>query len=511
MNEGVRAAASAMVCAGCGAQAPDPGSVRLQPDNRGIGSVRLQPDNRGIGADAYPFRCSRARENDDVDHLMTRVLDTASIVFPRGDEPNPFVQYRQLFHSYHVARAHGMADDDYVALVRSLDEQVAQVDGRGFRITPFARSAALSAHLGFAADGGVWVKNETGNVSGSHKARHLCGILIYLQVLERVGLVRRPLPTLAIASCGNAALAAAVVARAAGRALRVFIPPDAPRAIVDRLAELGAQQTICRRDPGVRGDPCYLQFREAVGNGALPFCCQGTANGLTIEGGETLGYEMIAAQGVPALDRVVIQVGGGALASAVIQSFTEAVALGVATRLPRFHTVQTRGAFPLKRAYDRLAHRILEAVTADGVRSDEATADLVARRFPSALVQRELRYAAAHRSEFMWPWEDAPRSIAHGILDDETYDWFASVQGMLASGGDPVVADEPLLADACHLARETTGINVGHTGAAGLAGLLQLRRDGAVAPRENVAVIFSGVQRGCEAVAPEPAAAPVGL
>jgi threonine synthase len=472
MSEGVSVAASAMVCAGCGAQAPS------------------------VEQDAYPFRCSRADQDDGVDHLMARVLDTVSIVFPLGDEPNPFVQYRLLFHSYHVARTHGMTDDDYVALVRSLDEEMARVDGRGFRITPFARSAALSEHLGFATDGGVWVKDETGNVSGSHKARHLMGIMIYLQVLERIGLVRRPLPLLAIASCGNAALAAAVVARAAGRALRVFIPPDAPPAVVDRLAQLGAQMTVCRRDPGVRGDPCYLQFREAVRTGALPFCCQGVANGLTIEGGETLGYEMIAAQGVPALDRVVIQVGGGALASAVIQSFTEGVALGISTRLPRFCTVQTRGAFPLKRAYDRLAHRMLDTVTRDGGRSDEATADLLARRFPSALLQRELHYAAAHRSAFMWPWEEEPRSIAHGILDDETYDWFAIVTGMLASGGDPVVVDERLLVDAYDLARETTGINVDHTGAAGLAGLLQLARDGAVAPRENVAVILSGVQRG---------------
>ena len=409
---------------------------------------------------------------------MARVLDTASIVFPRGGEPNPFVQYRPLFHSYHVALAHGMADEDYVGLVCSLDEQVARVDGRGFRITPFGRSVALSEHLGFATDGGVWVKDETGNVSGSHKARHLMGIMIYLQVLERIGLVRRPLPTLAIASCGNAALAAAVVARAAGRALQVFIPPGAPPAVVARLAQLGAQTTVCRRDPSVRGDPCYLQFRDAVRNGALPFCCQGTANGLTIEGGETLGYEMIAAQGVPALDRVVIQVGGGALASAVIQSFTEGVALGISTRLPRFCTVQTRGAFPLKRAYDRLSRRILEARTANGV------------------LQRELCYAATHRSEFMWPWEEEPRSIAHGILDDETYDWFAIVKGMLASGGDPVVVDERLLVEAYGLARETTGVDVDHTGAAGLAGLLQLRRDGAVAPHENVAVILSGAQRG---------------
>jgi threonine synthase len=471
MNEGVSAAASVMVCAGCGAKAPD------------------------ATQDPYPFRCSRASQDEGVDHLMARALDTASMVFPRGDEPNPFVQFRQLFHSYHVARTHGMADEDYVALVRDLDEAVARVDGRGFRITPFARSAALSRRLGLAEDGGVWVKNETGNVSGSHKARHLMGIMIYLQVLERVGLVRGPLPGLAIASCGNAAVAAAVVARAAERTLQVFIPPDAPPAVIDRLSQLGAHMTVCRRDPGVRGDPCYRRFRDAVGSGALPFCCQGTANGLTIEGGETLGYEIIASPDAPALDRVVIQVGGGALASAVIQSFTEAVALGICTRLPRFHAVQTRGAFPLKRAYDRLARRILEAATRDGVRSNEATADLIARRFPSTLVQRELHYAAAHRSEFMWPWEVEPRSLAHGILDDETYDWLAIVTGMLASGGGPVVVDEPLLVEAHDLARETTGIDVDHTGAAGLAGLLQLRRDGIVPPRDTVALVFSGATR----------------
>jgi threonine dehydratase len=67
---------------------------------------------------------------------------------------------------------------------------------------------------------------------------------------------------------------------------------------------------------------------------------------------------------------------------------------------------------------------------------------------------------------------------------------------MLESGGGPVVVDEGLLVEACDLARKATGVNVDHTGAAGLAGLLQLAREGAVAPGENVAVIFSGVQRG---------------
>ena len=59
---------------------------------------------------------------------------------------------------------------------------------------------------------------------------------------------------------------------------------------------------------------------------------------------------------------------------------------------------------------------------------------------------RALAYAAHHRSEFMWPWEHEPHSIAHGILDDETYDWLAVVEGMLATGGGPLVVGEETLA-----------------------------------------------------------------
>src|SRR5438270_636000 len=64
------------------------------------------------------------------------------------------------------------------------------------------------------------------------------------------------------------------------------------------------------------------------------------------------------------LDRLFIQVGGAALASAVIASFVEAQRLGAIERLPRFHTVQTRGGFPLQRAYELL------------VRSEEHTSEL---------------------------------------------------------------------------------------------------------------------------------------
>jgi threonine synthase len=318
------------------------------------------------------------------------------------------------------------------------------------------------------------VKDETGNVSGSHKARHLMGIMIYLRVVEALRLAGETPAPLAVASCGNAALAAAVVSRAAGRKLAVFVPPHADRAVLERLRALGAELTTCPRQPGVRGDPCYHRFREALRSGALPFCCQGSDNGLTIEGGETLGYEIVTALGRLELDHCVIQVGGGALASACIQAFARAARLGALARTPRFHMVQTTGAYPLKRAYDR----VVERIRGGGAGQDAA-----------------LRYAATHRSEFMWPWEAEPRGIAHGILDDETYDWLAVVRGMLETGGEPLVVSEATLREANVLARSATGIAVDHTGSAGLAGLLQLQREGRVGRSETVAVIFSGAAR----------------
>ncbi len=416
-------------------------------------------------------------DEGDIDHVLVRVLDTAALRWPEGRDESPFLRYRSLLRSHHLALAGGLSDDDYRGLVATIDAAVAEVDGHGFRVTPFARADELSSRLGFGADGGVWVKNETGNVSGSHKARHMMGLALHLQVVSKLDLTGKgSTPALAIASCGNAALAAAVVARAARRQLEVFVPVDAPAAVVARLKALGARITVCPREEGAAGDPTYHRLRDAIAAGALPFTCQGNENGLVIEGGETLGWEIassIRQWDGARLDRVIVQVGGGALASSVIQSLREAVELRALPRSPRVDTVQTRSVYPLKRAYDRVAARLQAG-------EDRETA---------------LRYAATHRSRFMWPWESAPHSVAQGILDDETYDWLAVVGGMLATGGSPLVVDEALLEEANDLGRNTTGIDVDHTGSSGLAGLLALVREGAVDPEERVVVLFTGARR----------------
>ena len=110
-----------LVCGGCGWQAPDD--------------------------DPAPFVCRGARHGDDTDHVLLRALDPARVRFPdevARAEANPFVAYRTLIRSYHLALAHGMSDEDYVGLVRGLDDAVARVDGAYFQsFVDFASSGAV--------------------------------------------------------------------------------------------------------------------------------------------------------------------------------------------------------------------------------------------------------------------------------------------------------------------------------------------------------------------------------
>ena len=426
-------------------------------------TVRFRCHGCGAEIDAgvrLAFACPNAGMGDDVDHVLA-VADEATAP-AIGCETDPFLRYRAWLSPYRLARSSGLPDSAWSDIVGGLDRALTAIDGHGFRVTPMASQHPLAEALGLS--GTLWVKDETHNVSGSHKARHLMGVMLYLQVLEAAKLpAGETLRTrrLAIASCGNAALAAAVVARAADWPLDVFIPPDAEMSVKARLNELGAKIVICDRRPGEAGDPCYLRFREAVAAGGIPFGVQGTDNGLAIEGGRTLAFEMAEEFGQlgVAPDALFVQVGGGALASALAQGLAIARSNGLLSTLPRLIAVQTAGCAPLARAWERLGGVALEA-------------------------------AAQTRSQFMWPWETTPASLAHGILDDETYDWWAIAEGLRLSGGSTVVVDEAQVAAAHKAGRLHTAIAASATGTSGLAGVIAKPEAG-----KQIAVIFSGTER----------------
>lgn len=444
----------------------------------------------------YPFRCANAGR-DGRDHVVAPRLRAEAESWPSGPGrrgERPFVRFRHLLYSSTAAAELGIGDEGHLAIVDRLERAIERVDGRSFGTTPFAPAHALEAAIGLGGE--VWVKDETRNVSGSHKGRHLFGVLVHLELVKAAGLEPAPARPLTIASCGNAALAAAVLARAADRRLAVMVPPDAHPHVLARLRELGADVRVCAREGAVSlGDPTVAAFRREVEAGALPFACQGTECGLTLDGGKTLGFE-IAAAGV-ALDRVFVQIGGGALASSLARAFDDALALGAIARRPRLMTVQTEAVAPLARAYARLVDAVRAKVPSEG--SAGQTGDALADRLraPGVLgvATGVLDAMAADRAAWLPPWEAPGASAAHGILDDETYDAIAILRGMLVTGGSPLVVDEATVVEAETLGRRATGIDVDATGAAGLAGLLEWSRRPDAARGERVGLLFTGARR----------------
>lgn len=412
-----------------------------------------------VGIDAaLMWRCPRATP-EDWRHVLIPRREPGPL--QATDDTDPLIAFDAELAWAAFADAHGLGLEARLEIVADLEASITAIEGHGFITTPLERHDELSRRLGFHEPGGVWIKDETGNVAGSHKARHLVTILLHLLAAERLGLVPwtsiDDRPPLAISSCGNAAIAASTLAAAARWPIAVMVPTWAEAVVTTRLDALGAEVTRCpRRDTDPPGDPCLMRFREAVGAGAIPFSVQGPENAWCLDGGRTLGFEI--ARHAVAFDRVFIQVGGGAFAACV-----GAALVDVTASPPRLHAVQAEGCAPLARAWE------------------------CARGLPGGP-----RDAPAHWARCMEPWPN-PGSLADGILDDETYDWLGVLAAMDASGGGPVVAPESDIRAAHELLSRDLSMAVSPTGSAGLAGVMARRS--AIGDDERVLVVASGIAR----------------
>ena len=298
------------------------------------------------------------------------------------DDPNPFVAYGPRMAWWAFGAAHGMTEAALVALAREVgdgfDGHPVQrattsicAEARRRRCGSRTRPATSAAATRVVTSPASSCTSASPRRSASDDGRSAAaGDRL---VWQRRRSPRRRWPQ-------RAELAAAGVRPGVGAA-----------GVLTLIESLGADIVVCpRRDDDPPGDPALLRFREAVAAGALPFTVQGPENALCLDAGRTLGWEIADAVGEPGgpavLDRVVVQVGGGALAACV------GWGLGPAVRLD---TVQAQGCAPLARAWWRA--------------KDAGYADAqLPGRWP----------------ELMTPWE-RPHSIADGILDDETYDWLA--------------------------------------------------------------------------------------
>jgi threonine synthase len=465
------------------------------------------------------FGCPNARSGEE--HILERELDAGATIGIKA-RSNWSNGSRRTFEVFADLMSAGrlLGPARYAQLLNRLTETLGRLEGRSFEATPLVAGSGLAHAIG--RSGPIWIKDETDNIAGSHKGRHLMATLLYLEALRELD-GGGPKSVLAVYSCGNAALAASAVARAGGYELHAFVPAEVDPVVAGMLAERGAWvEKIARAGTGA-GDPCYLAFQEALAcRGWLPFACAGNDNWSNIEGGSTLGWETVmqlADQG-ERLDCVVLQVGGGALARAVSQAFLEAQAWGATEQVPRIHVCQPEGGFPFVRAY----YLVLQAIARrSGLAFDlhyeaeapaaaqlealkkfvwnrgeqiQALTEFISLNFDAPAVRSTLDDLPFHSRRTMWPWDGpAPHSLAHGILDDVTYDWYPLLRAVLRSGGRAEVLREEAIHDAYRLAHRHTGIRVCPTGAAGLAGLIQLTESGVVGRSESAGVFFTGFDR----------------
>jgi threonine synthase len=280
----------------------------------------------------------------------------------------------------------------------------------------------------------VLLKEEGGNPTGSFKAR---GLSLAVNRARELGA-----PGVQLPSAGNAALALAAYAAAAGLACRVAMPEDTPRTIFERCRLLGAEVLA---SPGTLVDAGRLLADRRDGFWTLATLREP----YRVEGKKTMLYEIAEQMGWRLPDWIVYPTGGGTGIVGMRKAYDEMRELGlVDDPLPRFVVAQMAGCAPIVRAFE----------------------------------------AGADRAE---PWAD-PQTRVWGLRVPSAIADFLILRALSESGGAAVAIEESAMAAMTGRAAREEGILVGPEGAAALLALERLARDGRVAPGQRVVVFQTG-------------------
>lgn len=177
------------------------------------------------------------------------------------------------------------------------------VDAAAARIASFVRTTPVlvveAAGLGTAVP--VMLKLDLLQPTGSFKVRGAFNLLASGSV---------PAAGVVAASGGNFGLAVAHAARTLGHHAAIFVPDSSPRAKIDRLAAFGADVHVV---PGFYADSLAAAEAYRAGSGAL--WAHAYDQPEVVAGQGTCARELEAQ--APALDTVLVAVGGGGLVGGV--------------------------------------------------------------------------------------------------------------------------------------------------------------------------------------------------
>jgi threonine synthase len=280
----------------------------------------------------------------------------------------------------------------------------------------------------------LWLKDESLNPTGSFKAR---GLSLAVNRARELGA-----PGLQLASAGNAALALTAYGAAAGLATRVALPEDTPKTVFDRCRAHGAEVLS---SPGT-----LVEAGKLLEQGAERYWGISTLREpYRVEGKKTMGLELAEQFGWELPDWVVYPLGGGTGIVGMHKAFDELERLGlIGPKRPKLVIVQMAGCAPIVRAFER----------------GESS-------------------AAA--------WEN-PVTEAWGLRVPKAIGDFLVLRAVRESGGRALAIEESRVAPLAKLAARHEGLLIGPEGAAVLAGVEDLAREGAFLPGERVVGFQTG-------------------
>jgi threonine synthase len=298
--------------------------------------------------------------------------------------------------------------------------------------TPLLSVPALRAALGTPS---LWVKDETRGPTASNKDRATALVI-------EDGL-RHGQDTVTTASTGNAAIATAFGAAAAGLRAVIFVSADCQR---DKLALMAQAGAWVFQAPGGYAAAADLSRAAAAEFGWMD---RNTGvNPLTTEAKKTVALEVWEQLGRRMPDVMVAPVGDGPTLVALAKGFSELVSCGLAERTPRLVGVQARACQPLVRAWQGSVPGPGEldpgSTTADGI----------------AVVRPAIGEAVLH--------------------------------AIRSTDGAMVAVGEAELGEAVGMLASTAGVGAEPAGAASVAGLRRALREGLVDPGETAVVLVTG-------------------
>lgn len=305
----------------------------------------------------------------------------------------------------------------------------------GEGMTPLVELPHLAAEIGVRR---LWVKDEGINPTASFKAR---GLMMAVTRAKALGL-----PGVCVPTAGNAGIALAAYAAAAGLPCRIYAPETTPPPILGSIRAFGADLQLL---PGHIGDAGKATLTFARESGY--FNVATVREPYRVEGMKTMGYEVAEQLGWRLPDAIVYPTGGGEGTIGIWKAIGEMLEWGWLPRETarlRMIIAQAAGCAPLVRAF----------------RAGEEKAT---------------------------PWED-PTTHASGLRVPGPLGDRLTLRTLRESGGDAEAVHEDAIRSGTFLLASKSGIDAAPEGGAALEATRQLVAAGRLSRDAEVVVFNTG-------------------